>query len=210
MPPRFHLLTGPPTLDAASLERVLHVLRAAAAGDGPGVDAVQVRAKRARDREVVDWTRALVAATRGTTTRVIVNDRLDLALAAGADGVHLGREDLAVADARALVEPGFLIGATCRGPEHAVEARRDGADYVGVGPVHASTTKPELTCVIGHGVLAAAARETWTIAIGGITAERVPDALAAGAHGVAVASAVWDDADPPRVAQEIAELVHAR
>lgn len=116
---------------------------------------------------------------------MIVNDRLDLA----------------VADARALAPAGFLVGATCRSPEHAARAR---ADDAGVGPVHA-TTKLGLPNPLGLDVLAATAREIPAIAIGGITAVRVRDVMATGAHGVA---AVWEDPDPPRAAREIAELVH--
>lgn len=208
MLPRFHLITDFPTLDSAGLLRLFAVLASGTGGAG-GVDAVQVRAKQARDREVVAWTRELVAGLHQRGTRVIVNDRLDLALAAGADGVHLGPDDLAVADARALAPAGFLVGATCRGPEQAARARAEGADYAGVGPVHATTTKPGLPHPLGLDVLAATAREIPTIAIGGITAARVLDVMTAGAHGVAVVAAVWKDPDPPRAAREIAELVHA-
>ena len=208
MLPRFHLITSFETLDRDALTRLLAVLGEALEG-APRVDAVQVRAKQASDRNVVAWTRELVILARPRGTRVIVNDRLDLALAAGADGVHLGREDLPVADARALAPAAFLVGATCRSSEHAVRARADGADYAGVGPVHATTTKLGLPEPLGLDVLAATAREIPAIAIGGITATRVRDVMAAGAHGVAVVAAVWEDPDPPRAALEIAELVHA-
>lgn len=208
MLPRFHLITELETLDRDALTRLLAVL-----GDPPAdaaqVDAVQVRAKHACDRDVADWTRRLVAALASRPTRVLVNDRLDLALAAGAHGVHLGRDDLAVADARRLAPPGFLVGATCRGPEHATAARADGADYAGVGPVHPTSTKDGLPDPLGLDVLTATAREIPAIAIGGITAGRVRDVMATGAHGVAVVSAVWKAPDPPRAVQEIAELVHA-
>lgn len=208
MLPRFHLITGFETLDQDALTRLLAVLGEGLAG-APHVDAVQVRAKRADDREVVAWTRRLVAELSSRRTRVVVNDRLDLALAAGAHGVHLGRGDLSVADARTLAPAGFLVGATCRGPEHAAAARAEGADYAGVGPVHATSTKDGLPDPIGLEVLAATAREIPAIAIGGITVDRVPEVMAAGAHGVAVVAGVWADPDPPRAAREIAELVHA-
>lgn len=208
MLPRFHLITDFETLDRDALTRLLAVLGEDLEGV-PGVDAVQVRAKRASDRDVVAWTRELVARTRTRGTRVIVNDRLDIALAAGADGAHLGRDDLSVVDARALAPAGFLVGATCRSPEQALQARADGADYAGVGPVHATSTKLGLPDPIGLDVLAATAREIPAIGIGGITADRVRDVMAAGAYGVAVVAAVWEDPDPPRAAQEIAELVHS-
>ena len=207
MLPRFHLITNFETLDHGALTRLLAVLGEDRAGV-PQVDAVQVRAKRARDRDVVDWTRRLLTALSSRPTLVIVNDRLDLALAAGAHGVHLGRDDLSVADARRLAPAGFLVGATCRGVEHAVAARADGADYAGVGPVHASSTKDGLPEPLGLDVLAATAREIPVIAIGGITAARGRDELATGAPGIAVVAAVWNHPDPPRAAREIAELAH--
>lgn len=208
MLPRFHLITDFEILDQGALTRLLAVLGEPPAG-APRVDAVQVRAKQARDRDVVLWTRRLVAALGSRGTRVLVNDRLDLALAAGAHGVHLGQDDLTVADARRLAPAGFLVGATCRGPEHAVAARADGADYAGVGPVHPTSTKEGLPDPLGLDLLAATAREIPAIAIGGITADRVRDVMAAGAHGVAVVAAVWKNPDPPLAAREIAELVHA-
>jgi thiamine-phosphate pyrophosphorylase len=135
--PRFHLITDFETLDRDALTRLLAVVGEGLAGT-PRVDAVQVRAKQASDREVFAWTRELLAELAPRGTSVIVDDRLDVALAAGAHGVHLGRNDLSVADARALAPAGFLVGATCRGPEPAIAARAEGADYVGVGPMHAT------------------------------------------------------------------------
>ncbi len=208
MLPRFHLITDFDTLDRDALSRLLGVVAEQRHG-APAVDAVQVRAKRACDHDVVSWTRELVAGIQPSATRVLVNDRLDLALAAGAHGVHLGRHDLSVADARSLAPAGFLVGATCRSPEQAVRARAAGADYAGVGPVHATTTKSGLPDPLGLEVLAATAAEIPAIAIGGITAARVREVMAAGAHGVAVVAAVWKTADPPGAAREIAELVHA-
>lgn len=201
MVPRVHLITDLPLLDRAALDRVVALVEA-------GVDAVQVRAKQATARELVAWTRSLVAAVGPLGAAVLVNDRIDLALAAGADGVHLGLDDLSVADARALAPSGFLVGATCRGSEHAREARAAGADYAGVGPVHATTTKAGLPAPIGLEPLRAAARVLPVIAIGGLTAAHVPDVMAAGAHGVAVVSAVWSAEDPPAAAKEIVDLVH--
>ena len=199
--PRMHLISGPTTLDRASLDVVVRTA-------GTAVDAIQVRAKGAKDGAVTAWTAALVAAVRPLGTRVIVNDRLDIALMADADGVHLGAEDLPVDAVRFLAPEGFLIGATCRGPEGARAARAQGADYVGLGPVYRSTTKADLPDPVGLDVLAQTSRVLPTIAIGGVTVDRVPDVMAAGAYGVAVVAAVWQASDPPRVAKEIADLVH--
>ncbi|MDP2772052.1 MAG: thiamine phosphate synthase [Nocardioides sp.] len=200
MLPRLHLITDPTTLDRASLDRVVRTA-------GSAADAIQVRAKGASDRAVAAWTAALVAAVRPLGTRVIVNDRADLALVAGADGVHLGADDLPVEAVRSLAPEGFLIGATCRGPEDAREAKTQGADYVGLGPVYRSTTKAGLPDPLGLDVLARTSRVLPTVAIGGVTAARVAGVMSAGAHGVAVVAAVWQASDPPRAAKEIADLV---
>lgn len=200
--PRIHLITESTTLDQASLDAVVRTA-------GTAAEAIQVRVKGAPDRALAAWTAALVAAVRPRGTRVIVNDRLDVALVAGADGVHLGADDLPVEAVRALAPPGFLVGATCRGPEGAREAQVQGADYVGLGPVYRSTTKAGLPDPVGLEVLAQTARVLPTVAIGGITTDRVRDVMATGALGVAVVAAVWRASDPPRAAQEIADLVHA-
>lgn len=204
--PRLHLITDQPALDRASLERVVATAAAANAG-GRGDTALQVRVKGATDRALSLWTAELVAATRPHGIRVIVNDRLDIALAAGADGVHLGAEDLPVSAVRSLAPSGFLVGGTCRGPEGARVALAQGADYVGLGPVYPSTSKAGLPQPLGLEVLEQTARVVPTVAIGGITSSRVPGVMAAGAHGVAVIAAVWRAADPPRAAKEIADLV---
>ena len=202
MLPRIHCITDSPCHDRRSLDLLASVVRS-------GVDAVQVRAKQIGDRELLAFTEAVVGTVRPLGACVIVNDRLDVALAARADGVHLGLDDLPVRAARSLAPQGFLVGATCRGPEHARLARIDGADYAGVGPVYASTTKAGLPDPIGLDVLRETAAVLPAIAIAGIDASRVPDVMAAGAYGVAVVGAVWRDADPPRAAKEIADRVRA-
>jgi len=200
--PRMHLLTAVPALDRSFLDRVVEVA-------GTSADAIQVRAKDAADRDLAAWTRALVAAVSPSGIKVIVNDRVDVALVAGADGVHLGREDLPVAAVRSLAGEGFLIGATCRGPEGVRRAVADGADYCGVGPVFTTTTKAGLPEPLGLEGLRAAAACGPAVAIGGITPARVPDVMACGAHGVAVVAAIWGSTDPPRATRQIARLVHA-
>lgn len=208
MLPRFHLIT-----DVETRDRDASTLLIAVVGEDltvtPRVDAVQVRAKQASDREVVAGTRELPAELAPRRTRAIVDDRLDLALAAGAHGVHLDRDDLSVADAWALDPAGFLVGAACRGPEHVTAARAEGADHSGVGPVHATSSKDGLPDTLDLDVLAATAPEIPAIALGGTTAARVRDVMTAGAHGVAVVAAVRKAPDPPGAAREIAELVHA-
>lgn len=194
--PRFHVITPVVTT------RMLRALVEA------GVDAVQVRDKRADDRALLAFTVAAIEAVRPLGARVLVNDRVDLALAAGADGVHLGADDLPVATARRLA-PGLIIGATCRNREGAEVAAAEGADYVGVGPVYATTTKTGLPDPLGPDGLAAVGGVLPMIAIAGIDASRVAAVMAAGAHGIAVVGAVTNASDPPLAAKEIALALRA-
>jgi thiamine-phosphate pyrophosphorylase len=198
--PRIHCITDFPSYD----DDAIAVLEAVVA---EGVDAVQVRAKSLPDRELWAFTRALVNRLADTPASVIVNDRLDIALAAGAHGVHLGREDLPVADARRLAPQGFLVGGTCRNVEHAKDAQEQGADYVGVGPVYPTTTKSGLPDPIGLDTLRATARILPAIAISGINAERTADVMAAGAYGIAVASAICRSPDPVLAAKGLVDAV---
>lgn len=173
-----------------------------------GVDGVQVRAKHATTRELVALTRAVQAALAPAPARVplVVDDRLDVALATGADGVHLGADDLAVADARRLA-PGLLIGATCRCRPDVERAARDGADYAGLGPVRATTSKAGLPAPLGVEAVTASAGVLPLIAIGGIDAPTARAVRAAGAHGVAVIGSIWHPPDPVAAAKELVTAV---
>jgi thiamine-phosphate pyrophosphorylase len=198
--PRIHCITDFPSYGAQTIALLEAVVR-------EGVDAVQVRAKSVPDQEVVAFTRALVDRLAGTPARVIVNDRLDIALAAGAHGVHLGQHDLPVVEARRLAPQGFLVGGTCRTAEHAEEAKAQGADYVGVGPVYPTTTKSGLPDPIGLDALRDAARVLPAIAISGINAERTAEVMAAGAYGIAVASAICRSSEPALAARRLVDAV---
>jgi thiamine-phosphate pyrophosphorylase len=188
--PRLHVIT--PVVPVASLRPLVTA----------GVDAIQVRDKAADDRELLEFVGDVLAL--GIT--VIVNDRVDVALATGAHGVHLGARDLPVGSVR-LLAPELLIGATCRSREDALAARAAGASYVGVGPVFASTTKPDLPAPLGVVGLAEVRGVLPVIAIGGITAGTVPSLTTAGAHGVAVVAAVSQAPDPPAAARELASAL---
>lgn len=198
--PRIHCITDFPSYDEDALDRLESVVRS-------GVDAVQVRAKSLSDRELHAFTRRLVDRLDGTTAKVIVNDRLDIALAAGAHGVHLGLGDLPVSEARRLAPEGFLVGGTCRNSEHARAAVVAGADYAGVGPVYPSTTKVGLPDPIGLDTLRAASTVLPVIAVSGIDVERVPQVMAHGAYGVAVAGALCRSPDPALAAKELVDAV---
>lgn len=169
-----------------------------------GVDGFQVRAKGLTTRSLVALSRAVVDAVRPYGACVLVNDRLDVALAAGADGVHLGADDLAVADARRLA-PGLVIGATCRDRAGAESAAADGADYAGFGPLFATASKSDLPAPLGLDAVRAATGVLPLVAIGGLTAATAADARAAGAHGVAVIGAIWRHPDPVAAAKELVQ-----
>ncbi|MBV1849777.1 thiamine phosphate synthase [Catellatospora tritici] len=165
------------------------------------------------DRYCYDLAGQIVALCRTHGVPVLVNDRLHVGVAAGAAGGHVGADDLPVAAARRLLGPGAILGATARLPATALRAVGDGADYLGVGPCYATYTKDDLPVSIGPEGLRAVARQcadTPIIAIGGVTAARVPDLLAVGAHGVAVIGAVSDAPDPARAVAELLAAVAAR
>jgi thiamine-phosphate pyrophosphorylase len=195
--PRLHVLTtaatGPRAV--AAVGRVL----------AAGAPLVQLRAEGADDRDLFAHARQLVTAAHAHGALCVVNDRVDVAMGAGADGVHLGARDLPVGVARALADtwhhsggPRPLVGGTARDPETARRLVDAGADYLGVGPCYATTSKPGLPLPGGPARVAAVAGavDVPLIAIGGVTAARVGALLDAGAHGVAVIGAVWASDDP--------------
>lgn len=172
-------------------------LAVVAAAVEAGAPVVQVRGKDLTDRELYDLTcRVLdLCAHHGATC--LVDDRLHVAVAAGAQGAHVGEHDLPVPAARRVLGPVRLLGATARDATTARAHERDGASYLGVGPAYATTTKIGLPAPLGPAGVAsvAAAVDLPVIAVAGVTAARVPELLAAGAHGVAVIGAVSEAPD---------------
>ena len=181
------------------------VIDVVAAALQAGAPAVQLREKRLPPRDVLPVAHRLRTLTRAAGALLFVNDRLDLALAAGADGVHLGPDDLPVAPARAVAPPGFLIGHSTDDPTAARVAVATGADYIGCGTVFPTRTKPDAGPPIGVARLAAVVRsvDVPVVAIGGVTARNAPLARTAGAAGCAVVGAVMAAPDPARVAARI-------
>ncbi|MGZ4445674.1 MAG: thiamine phosphate synthase [Nocardioides sp.] len=171
-----------------------------------GVDGFQVRAKRLDDRGLLGLTLRVRDAVEGHGAVVVVDDRLDVALAAGAAGVHLGARDLPVADAR-RVAPHLLVGATCRSGVDVAAARAAGADYAGFGPVFATTSKADLPAPLGVAALEAAVGSLPLVAIGGLDRAGAAACRAAGAAGVAVISAIWRHPDPVTAARELCTAV---
>jgi len=171
-----------------------------------GVDGFQVRDKAATTRELVELSRIVIAVARPAGAMVVVDDRLDVALAVGADGVHLGAHDLAVADARRLA-PDLVVGATCRDAAAVAAAQADGATYAGFGPVFETASKSGLPSPLGVDAIATASGRLPLIAIGGIDIPRARACRTAGAHGVAVIGSIWRHPDPVAAAKELVAAV---
>jgi thiamine-phosphate pyrophosphorylase len=174
---------------------LLDAVRSALAAGAP---AVQLRAKHLTARETVELGARILAETSRSGALFFVNDRLDLALATGADGAHLGQDDLPMAAARRIAPAGFLLGGSAETVEQARAMERDGADYLGVGTVYATRSKLDAGAPIGvEGVRAAvAAVGIPVVGIGGIDADNAAAVVGAGAAGVALISAVLAAPDP--------------
>jgi thiamine-phosphate pyrophosphorylase len=166
-----------------------------------GVDLVQLRMKTASDDEIVAAAEMFAAVCGRHGALLIINDRPDLVVRAGADGVHVGQDDIPVAQARELVGPDRLIGRSTHTPAQIDEAGGLDLDYIGVGPVHATPTKPGRAAVGLELVRYAAAHASLPFfAIGGIDPSNVGAVVAAGASRIAVVRALTQAADPERVA----------
>jgi thiamine-phosphate pyrophosphorylase len=185
------------------------LIRAAVSG---GVDVVQLREKHLADDELVAVANAVRALCERLGALLIVNDRPVVAREAGADGVHVGQADMPVAEVRELVGPNMLIGLSTHAPaeiDAAVATGEDGepaVDYIGVGPIHSTPTKPGRPAVGLELVRYAAGHARVPFfAIGGLDAGNVQEAIAAGASRVCVLRAIADAADPERAARELRE-----
>jgi len=179
------------------------VVRAAVAG---GVDVVQLRDKRLADDELAAVANALRALCERLGALLIINDRAAVAVSAGADGVHLGQDDGAPERVRQSVGPDLLIGLSTHTPQQIDSAGP--ADYIGVGPVHETPTKPGVPAV-GLGLVRHAAENAGVpfFAIGGIDLATAPAVLQAGARRVAVVRAIADAEDPEAAARALRAVV---
>ncbi len=151
-----------------------------------GIELIQIREKDLETRELRSLVEPAVAAARGTPTRVVVNDRLDVSLALGAAGVHLGGQSLPARVVRRLA-PGFLVGVSCHSLEDALEAESAGADYAVLGPIFETRSKLGYGPPLGLGKLREVTGRVKipVLALGGLTVERVKVCLEAGAAGIA-------------------------
>ena len=171
---------------------------------GGGAWAVQLREKDLPARQLYDLARELRAITFRYGAKLLINDRVDVALAAGADGVHLGGASIPPGEARRLLGPKALIGCSTHSAEEAAEAEAGGADFVTFGPVYATPSKAAHGPPVGVEALrhACAAARVPVFALGGVGPRNAGEVVAAGAYGVAAISAVFAAEDPGEAAAD--------
>ena len=179
----------------------------AAVIDG-GCRMVQLREKEWPSARLLPLARRLRERCRAAGVTFIMNDRVDVAVAIDADGVHVGQEDLPARIARSLLRAGMLVGLSTHDMEQARAARDDGADYVAVGSMFPTATKPDFQ-LVGPALIRKLRAEIRVplVGIGGITHDNVVDVVRAGADGVAVISAVCAAADPAKATRRFLELI---
>jgi thiamine-phosphate pyrophosphorylase len=174
-----------------------------------GADVIQLRDKRMEGRALMEHARAIRRLTKRAGRLFIVNDRVDVALASGADGVHLGQEDIPLRDARAIAPEGFIIGVTVHDVAEAEEAERGGADYIGLSPIFLTGSKSDAGAACGLGTLREVKARILipVVAIGGIGPSNAREVLEAGADGLAVISAVVSQEDVSAAARELKAII---
>lgn len=170
-----------------------------------GADTIQFRQKNVSTRELIKIAQEMKTICSQSNLPLIVNDRADVALAVGADGTHFGQDDMPVGIGRRILPNETIIGASARTEEKILEAIAEGADYIGYGPIYSTSSKADAEEPKGldrlHKMCEIA--ECPVIAIGGITLETASDVIQAGAHGIAVISAVCGQPDPRKATEEL-------
>lgn len=201
---QLHVLT-----DTVLQSRFSHVELARLAIRG-GADTIQFRQKSGATRDMIDIARQLKQLCAEVNVTFIVNDRVDVAIAAEADGVHLGHEDFPIPLARELLGKSRIIGGSAVTLEEAQKCLAEGADYIGFGPVYPTTSKADAGPVTGIGLLkqAVEAIPLPIIAIGGINAENTPEVVRSGAHGIAVVAAVCCQENPEQATRALYQALH--
>ena len=176
-----------------------------------GADLIQFREKDAATREMIALARPAREVCRRMRIPFLVNDRVDVALAVDADGVHLGTDDLPIALARRLLGPHRVIGASAGSIDEAIAGWKAGADYLGCGPLFATATKSDAGPPAGTALLAEVVRAVPipVVGIAGIGPSNLEEVLSAGAHGAAVISSVCAAADPEQAARALRAIIDA-
>lgn len=192
--------------EAAASKDILRLISEAVNG---GATIVQLRGKKWTGREFLDMALKAVRLLRPKKIPLIINDRVDIALACEADGVHLGQDDVPLPYARKILGKSRIIGISVFTPEDAEAAEKGGADYVGAGPVFATLSKMDPRPPLGLERLAAIRKKVSIpiLAIGGVSAANIAGVISAGADGVAVISAITSAAKPQEAAAEIIEAI---
>ena len=187
---------------------MLDIVRAAVQG---GVTCVQLREKSCATREFIEEALAVKEYLRSRGVPLIINDRVDVALAVGADGVHLGQKDMPLAAARAIVTDTMLIGISAESLADAVAAQQGGADYLGVSPIFATPTKTDAAAPLGLAGLQAIRRAVTIplVGIGGLNRQNAAAVVRCGADGVAVVSAIVAAEDPEQAARELLQAIRS-
>jgi thiamine-phosphate pyrophosphorylase len=203
---KLHILT-----DVVLQSRFSHVDLASFAIAG-GADTIQFRQKSGSTREMIEVAQRMKRMCAEAGVVLIVNDRIDVAIAAKADGVHLGQDDFPIPLARELLGEGSIIGGSAATMEEAQKCLSEGADYVGFGPVYPTTSKDDAGPVSGIDILknVVGAIPLPIIAIGGVSAKNTPEVMRAGALGIAVISAVCCQKDPEGATRALYQALHAQ
>ncbi len=202
---RFHVLT-----DTLLQTRFSHEELAELAIAG-GADTIQFRQKSGATREMIRAAKEMQALCKRAGVTFIINDRVDVAIACQADGVHLGQDDFPIPLARKLLGEEAVIGGSAGSMEEARQCLLEGADYIGFGPVFPTTSKGDAGPASGVGLLEQIVRAIPLpiIAIGGINRENIPPLIRAGVHGIAVISAVCCQQDPAGAAKSLRSVLES-
>jgi thiamine-phosphate pyrophosphorylase len=174
-----------------------------------GVTVVQLREKHASTREFIELARSLKLALSPMGIPLIVNDRLDVALVSGADGIHLGQADASPLDARRLLGPKTIVGLSVDHPDQLAAIQPGTVDYIGASPIFSTPTKTDTASPLGiYGLRELRAlTDLPIVAIGGINEGNVGDVMRAGANGIAVVSAICASPDPEAAARRLRERI---
>jgi thiamine-phosphate pyrophosphorylase len=186
----------------------LEIVKAAVKG---GVTCVQLREKECPTLEFIEQALSIKDFLSARGVPLIINDRLDVAQAIGADGIHLGQTDMPLDMARAIVKDSMIIGISAESLEDAVEAEKGGADYLGVSPIYATPTKTDTAPPLGLEGLRQIrqAVNIPLVGIGGLNQDNAADVIRNGADGVAVVSAIVAAEDPREAARQLSQLIRA-
>jgi thiamine-phosphate pyrophosphorylase len=202
---RLHVLT-----DTELQSRFAHLELTKMAIEG-GADTIQFRQKTGATREMIEICREMKRLCEDAQVTFIVNDRVDVAIASDADGVHLGQDDFPIPLARKLLGEARIIGGSAVTLEEAQECLTEGADYIGFGPVYPTTSKDDAGPVTGVALLEEVVKVVSIpiIAIGGVTAENTPEVIRAGARGIAVISAVCCQENPEQATRDLSQALRS-